>query len=234
VERLRSERNQLAAKLNGLRQRSLRGDSVAGQEIEPTQQALAAVAERLQQREHDLERLVIAAPRAGVVLAPSAGPSPTADATHLPTWSGQPLEPRNVGAYLAAGVLVCQVADLDQWEAVLAVDQSQVAFLRPGQPVRLCLDSSPSRAIQSRIEQIAVCAHPADSRGPAAARRERENPPTDRRHPPLTLTALYQASCPFEDTSDQSLSGVQGRARVFTGYQTLGQRLGRWLLTTWR
>jgi putative peptide zinc metalloprotease protein len=232
VEQLECLSNQWRARLSGLRQRALRGETAATAEIEPAAQTLAAVEERWHKRRGDLERLVLAAPRDGVVVSPPQRTAEQARLGWLPAWSGLPLEDQHVGALLAAGTLVCQIGDPRECEALLWLEPSQLEFVRPGQSVRLLLAQCPGEPFDATLAEIS------QSQGPPLAEatgldRQRLSPSTGAPEP-VSRDAPSQARCSFEVPGWLAVSGAQARARIFTGYRTLGQRLVRWTAQTFR
>ena len=60
----------------------------------------------------------------------------------MPTWSGSPLEPENIGATLMTGTKFCQIGDPRSLEARLVIDQGDVEFVAPGQRVEIMLTQS--------------------------------------------------------------------------------------------
>jgi pyruvate/2-oxoglutarate dehydrogenase complex dihydrolipoamide acyltransferase (E2) component len=118
-------------------------------------ETLAGVENRLRQLKSDLARLTITAPKAGVVIpAPRVPERPEEEDVELPTWTGTPLDERNIGATLTPESqqnLLCQVGDPNQWEAVLVIDQDDVDFVQHGQEVRLMFDESAYHVFVSKV-----------------------------------------------------------------------------------
>lgn len=102
----------------------------AGREMEETRHALAKA-------ELELERTVIRAPFSGKIVK-----------RHL-----------DVGATVANGVAVYDLADLEPLYADVNVPERHVARLAPGQPVRLIADAS-GEAARATIERIAPAVDP--------------------------------------------------------------------------
>ena len=153
----------------------------------------------------------------------------------LASWSGRPLEARNVGAYLEASTLVCRIAQPGKLEAILAIDQDELDFVRPGQPVDLLLASLPGQRLTGRIDHIAEenmagRAHAAG--GPQPAASSRREPDADGIERPLSV--VYQANVPLDDPAGQIVVGATGLARIHAGYQPLWQRLWRSACRTFR
>ena len=150
----------------------------------------------------------------------------------LPSWSGHPLETRNVGAYLSEGVLVCRVVNPGQLEAVLAIDESQIEFVRPGQTADILLDQSPGNAIRAEIKETST--QDVRSAGRSAVAKHGSGLPTRSRasDPNQPIEPAYQASCHIDDPAGQIVVGGTGQARIFAGYQTLAYRFRRYIART--
>src|SRR4051812_15404539 len=138
IEKLTGQRNVLEAQLKGLNLVSL-ADRKASSEIEPTVKSLASTTEQLAQREGDRTMLRLVAPQAGTVLPPPLVEKQGDESVHLPTWHGSPLEPENLGAHLTRNTTFCQVGNSQSLEARLAIDQGDIEFVAPGQPVEIML-----------------------------------------------------------------------------------------------
>src|SRR6185436_13929961 len=70
------------------------------------------------------------------------------------SWSGRPLDLHNVGAFLEPSTLVCRIAQPGELEAILAISQEELEFVRPDQRVDLFLASEPGTKRTSAVEHI--------------------------------------------------------------------------------
>ncbi len=232
LEQLAGRRAELLVRLTGLRRAAFENEQAA-QEIAEVEKALEAIEEQVARRERDFERLTIVAPTAGALIAPPEVTPPQND-ERLPTWSGIPLKPENLGAFLNDGVLLAQVGDPRRLEVMLAVDQAQIEFLRPGQQVDVVLE--PLRTVKSitRLEHISQAEMQSAPR--ALASQTGGSLPTapdqEGRLRPLSVT--YQASAPLDDPEGLIVPGATGQARIHAGHQTLAQRAWRTLCATFR
>jgi putative peptide zinc metalloprotease protein len=145
----------------------------------------------------------------------------------LASWSGRPLDGRNVGAYLEASTLVCRIAQPGKLEAILAIDQEELDFVRPGQCVDLLLASQPGEKRPGRIDHIAEQNMEAASTRLAARAGGQLATRADQGGIERPLSIVYQASVPLDDPSGRIIVGATGIARIHAGYQPLGQRLWR-------
>ena len=81
-----------------------------------SQKALESVENQLKEKRRDQQRLHLLAPCDGTVLPPPAVTAHDDPEGQLPSWSGTPLDPQNLGAYLREGprnesVMFCQIGD---------------------------------------------------------------------------------------------------------------------------
>ena len=232
--KLKGERAHRVAKMESLRQRSLAGDEAAGAEIAPLEQSLAAIDQQIEQRRDDLRRLTIAAPITGVVFAPPSTPPAAQESGRLSSWHGQPLDETNVGAFYSSGTLVCRVGDPRRLEAMLAIDQADIDFVKPGQPVDLFLTQRPGRPIRSRIEHLA--ADDLQAIPPSLSTKHGGDlvTRTDSTGHERPLHITYLASAEFDNPAATLLPQTSGQAKIHAGYQTIASRAWRYLCQTFR
>jgi len=229
--RLRTQCESQSGKVASLRQRSLADDSALA-ELSQAEEGLAALQEELGRRRDQLSRLVVRAPRAGIVLPAPRRAQDTDARDQLATWHGHPLEVRNTGARLEASDLVCLIGDPAQWEAVLAVDGQDVDFVRAGQRVDLLPAQRPGSRIATTVSSVSQrdmkvtpAAMSAKSGGELLTTTDGHG-----REKPLFVT--YEAAAQFEDASSLLANGGGGIARIHAGYQTPARRLWRELRRT--
>jgi len=222
------QRDQLAARLDHLRRAAL-SDESAALRIAEVQETLATVGRRIENRAEELQRLTIVAPRQGTVLSvPPRGASPQGGM--LPQWTDSPLEAKNLGAYLEAGTPLCRVGDPERLDAIVAIDQADVERICADQRVDIQLAQSRGTVVRSRIAQVSrLDRHDAQRRG-AQWQDDRSVTPTA--NTAAGWNIAYQASVPLELTTGGVFIGTTGKARIHAGYQTVAQRLGRYLART--
>jgi putative peptide zinc metalloprotease protein len=233
VERLLAQRADLVARIEGIRQRAYTDDA-ALLELAQTEEALAAIDQQVKRLAQDLDNLTIRAPLAGTIVPPPSRRQEENDRTRLVSWTGRPLDVKNVGAYLEVSTLVCRIAQPGDLEAILAIDQEELDFLRPGQRVDLLITSLPGTRLRGEIDHIA------EERMEAAPQRLAARAgggldtrmDTDGHERPLSV--VYQASVPLTDPAAAIPAGATGQARIHAGYQPLAQRAWRWACRTFR
>lgn len=231
IVRLEGQRRGLETRLASLRQRAFDDESAAA-EIGEVEEAITAINEQVARRAQDLAALHITAPGAGVVLPPASIPQPAHDASRLPNWHGTPFDQRNLHAFLAEGVPICQIGDPNSVEAILAIDQGDIEFVQGDQPVEIFVEQFPGRVLRSRIEQIArldMQDLPQSLSSKAGGDVATQADASGRERP---LTTTYQANAPLVSTGYGLLIGATGQAKIHVGHQTIATRLWRYLCQT--
>ena len=229
--RLTAQQEQLRTRYRSLLQRSF-DDETAAAQLAETEQALTALHDQIERKQRAAERLVLAAPVAGCVLATPRVPPRDADQPELGGWQGTPLEPQNLLTFLEEGVPVCVIGHPQQLEAVLAIDQGDLEFVQLGQPVDLLLEPLPSRRFRSQLDQLSqtdMKVAPASLSSKGGGRIVTQTTADGQERPYRTT---YQGSAPLDDLGELLYVGATGRARIHTGYQTLARRAWRYLLQT--
>jgi putative peptide zinc metalloprotease protein len=230
---LTGKRDFYAAQLQGLQRISFE-DRRAAAEVGPVSKALASIEQQLAQREGDRDELRLVAPRAGTVLPPPLVDKRGDESTHLPTWSGSPLEPENLGATLVAGTKLCQIGEPNQLEARLIIDQGDVAFVEPGQRVEIMLDQSAEYVYVSKIEQRAT---ETLKKTPNNLSSLQGGPVATQMGPsgmPRPLNPVFEAVVPLPEQDPHGLLriGLVGRAKITTAPRTLWERIYRYAVRT--
>jgi Membrane-fusion protein len=232
-QRLAGQRDQLATRVESIRQRA-HTDDQALLELSQVEESLNALEIQLARRRDELARLTVQASVAGVFVPPPSRPSPAGDKTRLVAWSGRPLDVRNVGAHLEASTLLGRIVQPGKVEAILAVPQGEMDFVREGQPVELLLHQLPGEKWAGQIDRIAaeelkVASDRLSTRGGGklATRTTAEGyqKPVD---------VVYQASVPLDDEAGRLLLGGTGVAKIHAGWQPLAVRLWRSACRTFR
>jgi putative peptide zinc metalloprotease protein len=228
VEKLRGRRNQLQLRLQTLESRRISDDSAAAQ-IPATSERLADIDKRLRRRESDERELTLTAPIAGRVLVPPSMVSRQPPG-ELASWSGNPLDERNLGSYLETGTLLCRVGDPQRTEAVLIIDQTDVEFVRRGQRVRIQFNHLPGTALAGTILEVAEI----DLKVAPRDLIDHEDLPTrtDGSGVRRLLSTAYQARVRFDKHAQPLFIGAQGRAKIDVAPRSLYDRLSRYLSRT--
>jgi putative peptide zinc metalloprotease protein len=227
LEQLAGERDAMRLRLTMMRRRQ--GDPEAAAQIPTTEKALADVEERLRQRQRDLDRLVIRAPRAGIVLPPEKRD----DEDHpVATWTGTPLDVQNLGCELRSGDVLCVIGEPQTMDAIVFVAQGDDELVHAGQSAELLVDAFPQRLVTGAV--IA----PATARAvepPQELILRGELPIEQDQHGQTRAReSLFTARIEVAPQDQPLLIGGTGRARIEVAPRSLAGRLWRNLGQTLR
>jgi putative peptide zinc metalloprotease protein len=198
---------------------------------------LGGVTKRLAQKEADLARLRIVAPRDGTVIPPPRTPErPDSDGSELSGWTGSPLDERNLGASFSPQGqqnLICMIGDPNEWDATMIIDQNDSDLVKEGQEVKLMFEESAYHVFISTISQVnsskAVDVAPprlaSVNGGPLAAQ---QNPDGSLR----PLNTSFEAMARLNDPQGMLRNGLIGVARIEVKPQTIAWRVWRYLSRT--
>jgi putative peptide zinc metalloprotease protein len=239
IAQLRGEQATLQTELENLE--SLRYQPSKAEEAasryDTAQKQLEGVTTQLAQKEADLARLRIVAPRDGTVIPPARTPErPDSDGSELGSWTGTPLDQRNIGASFSPQGqqnLICMIGDPNEWDATMIIDQDDSGLVKEGQEVRLMFEESAYHVFVSTIFQIntteAVDVAPprlaSVNGGPLAAQQK----PDGSLRP---LNTSFQAIARLNDPQGMLRNGLIGTARIEVKPQTIAWRVGRYLSRT--
>ncbi|MEI8072272.1 MAG: HlyD family efflux transporter periplasmic adaptor subunit [Planctomycetota bacterium] len=222
---LEGKQSQTQSRLNSL-ERERFTDPAAGLEIGTVEESLKSIDEQLAKKRKNRDELVLVAPRDGIVL-PANNVEPRPDpAGKLPTWTGNPLNPKNLGATLMEGTVLCLVGEPEKFEAVMIVDQSEMEFIAKGQPVDLKLNAFSWRIFTGTIEEIAETHIESSSQRLSVKSGGQVPTRTDESGRELPISTSYEVMMTLNDAEAVLTPGMRGTARIKVGSRTLGQ----WLL----
>jgi putative peptide zinc metalloprotease protein len=226
---LSSQRDQYEMQLENLRKQRFTDPRAAGT-MPQVASALKTVEGELKEKSIDRERLRLVAPVAGTVLPPPPTPKHEDPEMGLPRWSGIPLEPEKVGAFLEPGVLFCQIGDPRRLEAILVIDQTDIDYVKEGQRVDIKLDKLPHDTLESHITEIANADLKISSQrlstkmGGELATKTDKASGTER-----PMSTSYQARVPIDDPDGLLGLGLRGRAKIHATWLPLSTRAWRFL-----
>jgi putative peptide zinc metalloprotease protein len=234
IAELTGQRDVSMVQLEGLRRVSY-VDRSASTQIDPLKEALVGINQQLEKRIGDREMLLLVAPCAGTVLPPPLQEKHGDEGAQLPTWSGSPFDPENIGSRLIVGTKLCQIGDPHLLEARLVIDQNDVEFVHEGQPVEIMLDQT-AEYVYSKcfIEEIS-----ADTRKDSPSHLSSLHGgalPTkmDASGVARPLSPIFEAVVPLPAKDEHGLLriGLVGKARITTRPRTLWERLYRYAAHT--
>ncbi len=227
LARLEGEVQEHRVRLEQLERRRVREQGVAAQ-IPSTRESLHEVEQQLERRRRDADRLVLRAPRSGVVV-PAFSPN-RSPAGSLPGWSSTPLDPRNRGCFLRAGTTVCLIGERSKVAATLIVSQDCAADVRVGQSVRLRCPECPGNVLHGEIVELAEL----DIDLVTTDLVRRANLPT-RIVSSGTIRPVgiwYQARASISQPDDRILPGTSGTGTISIESESVLFRFRRWLRRT--
>jgi putative peptide zinc metalloprotease protein len=176
----------------------------------------------------EIDRLTIKAPRDGYIIPMPHKVDRAAKAEgRLATWAGSPFDDRNMHATFQPTELICQIGDPKDLDAVLVIDQSYIDYVREGQAVRVLLEADTQHAYNTKVDEIAeneMKSLPPQMSTKAGGRMEAKQDPTGQMRP---LTTSYQARARLGDVTGIAQVGLQGQARIYTGWQSIRERVYR-------
>ncbi len=231
VTRLEGRCKERETRLASLRRQAFQ-DPLASAQIPAIEKSLATLTEQLEEKRADLARLELKARTAGVVMPPRGVRKRPTIEDELPTWSGTPLDPENLGALLTASVPVCYIGDPKKMKATLVIDQADIDFVRRGQKVEIMLDELPGRVLEGEIEEIAqveLLASPEQLSNKAGGELPTE---TDAAGIERPMSTSYQARVPLDNDDGLLRIGLRGEAKIHVGSMPLGRRIWRYLAAT--
>ena len=227
LARLQGETEEHRVRLEQLERRRVHEPALAAQ-IPIVREAFHDLKQQYERRQHDAERLVLRAPRAGVVV--SASVEPRIQSAALPFWSGSPLDDKNRGCFLRAGTTVCLIGDQTDLQAMLLINQDDFPLVRVGQKVRMQSVTSPGEILEGQITELAAL----DLEHVPTSLIRRANLPTR-----LTSAGLikpvgtwYQARVQLPKGTNSPLPGTASPARIQIEPQSLLSRFQRWFNRT--
>ncbi len=226
------ERNRYHVELETL-ERQRFDDPAADDQIPGRQRLLDGVKRQIAEKQAEIDALRLLSRASGTVLPPPNVSPPPEDEGQLPSWSGSPLDKRNLGCMLQKSTLFCQVGDPRQMEAMLVIDQADMLLVARNQPVELLLDELPFAPRESKIEDIShvdLKVSPKSLSNKAGGDLATTTDESGRERP---QRPTYQARAPLEVEQVGLLRpGLRGRAKIHVAPQTLWQRAWRFMART--
>ena len=199
------------------------------------EESRATLEKQLDEKRRAAAELTLRAPVDGTVLSPPLTPKQSLEQTGtLPTWSGSPLEKRNLNCQLTEGALLCRVGDPTKWEARLIIDQADMAFVVQGQEIDIKLDELSFETFSGTIAEVSTDPlryAPTNVSGQAGGDLATKSDRAGRQSP---VTNSYEARVELDDPEQIFRMGLTGKGKIRAGTRTIGQRLARFLAETFR
>lgn len=202
-------------------------DPQAAERLPQEQTALASLESQLRELQAEAERLVLRAPRAGVLIAP-APRLKTDEQEKLATWTGTPLDAANRGAWLEPGDEIGSIGDPSQVAVELKIRAEESDRVRLGQPVRIALAQRPGEVLTGQVVELSRRAVATEAEPNSAT-----NGPWFARGAEPQTGAVYLARAKITSAPPLTLHGI-GEAKLLTGESTVGAELWRLVTRTFR
>ena len=234
IQRLTSDIELLSKQETNLNRMRIRDDDLAGT-VKLTGERKREKIAQLAERNQDLEKLTLRASRAGTVFAPPETRS-RGDATDTAStgqaWSGTPLDKENLNATMQTGTEICRIGTRGNFEALVAIDENLIEFVRPGQTVELSIEHIAGRTVTGKIldlSEIDLSVAPREL-------IEHDDFPTrlDSQGVPRPVTTAYQARVAFSSNDAELILGGVGIAKIHVPKQSLAARGLRFFRQTFR
>jgi putative peptide zinc metalloprotease protein len=228
VERARGERDRQAVHLRNLRQQAIRSPAAAT-ELPGAEAALVDFEQRLSERQSESQRLSIVAPRAGTILRP---PLEKRSETSSNFQSEKYLDPANRGRGVARGSLICLVGDAERNEAIVLIEQSDIALVAAGQRVSLAATTYAGKYLEGEVVELSPARNidvPAELKLKSPALQQ-----TDVSDGELPATTWFQARVRLSDSSPPLPAGATATARIHVDSSSAFERFIRFLRQTFR
>jgi putative peptide zinc metalloprotease protein len=208
--------------------RSGSADGANSQGLKTAQAAYDASYASFEKRYRDTDRLTVRSPVSGTLIAPPlVSKSDTSDKT-LEQWSGSPLDRKNLGAQLKQSTLIGQVIpDMKKMEAVLAVDQADVDFVKQAQPVEMLINEVPCEIFESQVGLVTPNEMKATPKSLSSKYGGAIVTTTDREGAEVPTSTRYLVKVNFDNEQELVVPGSTGVAKIRAGSQTVGQRIWR-------
>lgn len=204
-------------------------DASAIAEYQQVREMLEALDKQIEKKREEQSRLELKAPIAGTVLPPPPRPKRSSPDGRLPSWNGTLLDRKNLGMTVTESALFCEIGDPSKVEAVLVIDQADAEMVEVGQAVAIKLEAFPGWTFHGHIEELAKTSMKVAPRSLSNQAGGDLATVTDKSGQARPLSTSYRARVPIEDLDQPVPQGLRGRAKIYTGWQPLGSRIGRFL-----
>lgn len=227
LEKLGAERIGIQSQLTSLHRERFE-DPELGRSLREVEKVLVSVEEQLVRKQLDRERLTPKSVRAGTVYPPPEISTTASSDTELRNWRGHPLDLENIGCTFDTGVLLCEIGDPHQWEALIVVEQDDIEFIRNGDEAEILFDAIPDQVWCGSVDQVGLGALdyvPPRLAGQAGG--EMATRKNDAGHDRPWNTS-YLVRVRVDDPAGRLRLGLRGAARIHVASETLSTKISRW------
>ncbi|MGC6550478.1 MAG: site-2 protease family protein [Rubripirellula sp.] len=213
---------------------ALRGRSrELGNELPTARSILEDLTEQASKLKGQIDSLTLVAPMDGIVLPPPILNQPDTEDEAALKWDGIPLDPENLGCILEKQTLLCSITNPTRFQAVLTVEENDIQFIRLEQNVKLKLSMLEDKILAGVVTDIS-------QKGIDLTPHQVDNPDAMQIGPEKTrfqqARTYYQVEVQLNEASRRSqlLVGAHGHARIQVEPQSMGQRVTRFLTSTFK
>lgn len=205
-----------------------------GARFAESQAAWKTASRTFAQRQLDVAKLTITAPFDGYLLAPPRKEEKNLEGV-LKFWEGIPLDKQNEGAWLDKKTVVAKIVpDLTKFQVILAVDQTEIEFVRPSQRVELQLRQHPLKLYQAEIGDFVPVKMKQTPRVLSSKNGGDIITTVNDEGQQVPASTTYMLTVPIEIEDEYVIDGGTGVAKIYAGKQTVGKRIWRLLCHTFR
>ena len=201
--------------LQGMRQ----ADPEATAKVPTLQEQLAGVEREISSQQMDVDRLQVLAPQDGIVVAPPTTPRRDEEG-ELPTWSGTPLRPENRGCYLERGEVLAILGDPQSMSIMAEVEPATVEQIEVGQAASAWVQGTAVRGQVASISRLNPQTH--DEVANLRGEQQTERP------------ASYSVLIHLDEPGLFAPVGVEVQVKIATPPASILNRVGRWMVRTFR
>ena len=210
------------------------GSRGEGARIAESEAALKTASRTFTQRQLDVGKLTIKAPFDGYLFSPPRREEKNEEGT-LSLWDGVPLEEKNIGAWMDKKTVIAQIVpDMSKFKVVLAVDQTNIEFIRPEQKIELQLRQHPMKLYQSTIGEFVPIKMQETPRTLSSKNGGDILSTVNEEGRQVPASTTYMLTVPLEIDDAIVIGGGTGVAKIYAGQQTIGRRIWRLLCHTFQ
>ena len=230
LSRIRAKGKEHAAELELLEQTRETSPTLSAR-IGELREELATDQASLKELEAIVSSFDVYAPSSGQIIPKWTGLNPDRE-LELSSFEGALLKDDNRGSWLRAGQELCKIGELTSFDAVLAVNEHDIGFIRTGQAATVMLDALPGQRFRLDIDSVArkVADNLPDSlaaqnggsiqTAPPSQPGGRGGSPADNR----PNDEHFEARVKLPNMELHLSNGLRGQARIQVGYKTIAQR----------
>ena len=205
-----------------------------GARIAESEAALKTASRTFTQRKLDVGKLTITAPFDGYLFSPPRREEKTEEGK-LNLWDGVPLEEKNIGAWLDKKTVIAQIVpNMSKFKAVLAVDQTNIEFVRPDQKIELQLRQHPLQLYEATIGKFVPIKMQETPRTLSSKNGGDILSTVNEEGQQVPASTTYMLTVPIEIDDAIVIGGGTGVAKIYAGKQTIGRRIWRLLSHTFQ